>query len=90
MSVEYPMISDEELPLWESWIEAFTGINLHGRKRVLERGIYPRLLACGVSTLAEYQTLMRSEAGQAERAALIDELTVKDSSFFAVSRLWKR
>jgi type IV pilus assembly protein PilK len=49
---------------------------------VLEQGIYPRLLACGVSSLEEYQRLMRNDNCQAERAALIDQLTVKDSKFF--------
>ncbi|MCX2980426.1 protein-glutamate O-methyltransferase CheR [Halieaceae bacterium IMCC14734] len=80
---EYPRISKEELPRWESWIEGVTGITLRGHKRVLERCIYPRLLACGVPTLEEYQRLVESgEQGSLEKAALIDELTVKDSRFF--------
>lgn len=79
----FPSIAEEDMPQWESWIEGVTGILLRGRKRVLEQGIYPRLLACGVSTLEEYQQLVDSSLeGQAERLALIDQLTVKDSSFF--------
>jgi type IV pilus assembly protein PilK len=81
--VEYPYIADEEMPRWESWIENTTGIVLRGRKRVLEQGIYPRLLACGISSLDEYQGLVGNGLqGGAEKAALIDQLTVKDSSFF--------
>jgi chemotaxis methyl-accepting protein methylase len=80
---EYPSISDEELPRWESWIETTTGIVLRGRKHVLEQGIYPRLLACGISSLEEYRRLIDlGQGGGLEKAALIDQLTVKDSSFF--------
>jgi chemotaxis methyl-accepting protein methylase len=80
---EYPSISDEELPHWETWIEKTTGIMLRGRKHVLEQGIYPRLLACGLSSLDEYRRLIDiGEGGGLEKAALIDQLTVKDSSFF--------
>lgn len=84
MSVaEYPSISDEELPRWERWIENATGIVLNGRKHVLEQGIYPRLLACGMSSLDEYRRLIDfGQSGGLEKAALIDQLTVKDSSFF--------
>ncbi len=84
MSVaEYPSISDEELPRWETWIEKTTGIVLRGRKHVLEQGIYPRLLACGISSLEEYRRLIDlGQGGGLEKAALIDQLTVKDSSFF--------
>jgi len=84
MSVaEYPSITDEELPHWESWIEQTTGIVLRGRKHLLEQGIYPRLLACGMSSLDEYRSLIEiSSGGGLEKAALIDQLTVKDSSFF--------
>jgi chemotaxis protein methyltransferase CheR/type IV pilus assembly protein PilK len=79
----FPSIAEKDMPQWESWIESVTGILLRGRKRVLEQGIYPRLLACGVSTLEEYQHLVDfSVEGQAEKLALIDQLTVKDSSFF--------
>jgi type IV pilus assembly protein PilK len=81
--IDYPCIAEEDLPRWESWIENVTGILLRGRKRVLEQGIYPRLLACGVSSLEEYKELVDfSVEGQAEKLALIDQLTVKDSSFF--------
>ncbi|MEM0952526.1 MAG: CheR family methyltransferase [Pseudomonadota bacterium] len=80
---EYPTISDDELPRWESWIENTTGIALRGRKHVLEQGIYPRLLACGISSLEEYRRLIDlGQGGGLEKAALIDQLTVKDSSFF--------
>ncbi|MEE4660978.1 MAG: CheR family methyltransferase [Halieaceae bacterium] len=80
---EYPSIPDEELPRWESWIENTTGIALRGRKHVLEQGIYPRLLACGLSSLEEYKRLIDlGQGGGLEKAALIDQLTVKDSSFF--------
>jgi chemotaxis methyl-accepting protein methylase len=84
MSVaEYPTISDEELPRWENWIENTTGIVLRGRKHVLEQGIYPRLLACGITSLEEYRRLIDlGQGGGLEKAALIDQLTVKDSSFF--------
>jgi chemotaxis methyl-accepting protein methylase len=82
-AANFPSIAEEDMPRWENWIESVTGILLHGRKRVLEQGIYPRLLACGVSTLEEYQHLVdNSFEGQVEKLALIDQLTVKDSSFF--------
>jgi type IV pilus assembly protein PilK len=82
-TTNFPSIAEEDMPRWESWIESVTGILLRGRKRVLEQGIYPRLLACGVSTLEEYQHLVEfSFEGQVEKLALIDQLTVKDSSFF--------
>jgi chemotaxis methyl-accepting protein methylase len=84
MSVaEYPSISDEELPRWERWIENTTGIVLNGKKHMLEQGIYPRLLACGITSLAEYRRLIDfGQTGGLEKAALIDQLTVKDSRFF--------
>ena len=82
-TANFPSIAEKDMPRWESWIEGVTGILLRGRKRVLEQGIYPRLLACGVSTLEEYQCLVDSSVeGPAEKLALIDQLTVKDSSFF--------
>ena len=76
MSVaEYPTISDEELPRWENWIENTTGIVLRGRKHVLEQGIYPRLLACGIANLEEYRRLIDlGQGGGLEKAALIDQL----------------
>ena len=87
MSVaEYPNISDEEFPRWERWIENATGIVLDGHKHVLERGIYPRLLACGMSSLDEYRLIHYGQSGGLEKAALIDQLTVKDSSFFRNER----
>lgn len=87
MAVKYPNITDEELPQWESWIENTTGIALRGRNRVLEQGIYPRLLACGLTSLEDYQLLVGGgQQGGAEKAALIDQLTVKDSSFFRDAR----
>jgi chemotaxis methyl-accepting protein methylase len=80
---EYPSISEEELPRWESWIEQTTGIVLQGRKHLLEQGIYPRLVACGLSSFEEYRRLIDvDERGGLEKAALIDQLTIKDSSFF--------
>jgi chemotaxis methyl-accepting protein methylase len=80
---EFPSISEEELPRWESWIEQTTGIVLRGRKHLLEQGIYPRLLACGMSSVEEYRRLIDvDERGGLEKAALIDQLTIKDSSFF--------
>lgn len=80
---EYPSITDEELPRWESWIEQTTGIVLRGHKHLLEQGIYPRLVACGISSLDEYRRLIDvGEGGGLEKAALIDQLTVKDSSYF--------
>ena len=82
-AAEYPSISDEELPRWENWIENTTGIVLRGRKHVLEQGIYPRLLACGITSLEEYRRLIDlGQTGGLEKAALIDQLTVKDSNFF--------
>lgn len=80
---EYPSISEDELPRWEAWIEKTTGIVLHGRKHLLEQGIYPRLVACGLSSLEEYRRMIDvDDRGGLEKAALIDQLTVKDSSFF--------
>ena len=80
---EYPRISEDELPRWETWIEQTTGIVLHGRKHLLEQGIYPRLVACGLSSLEEYRRMIDvDDRGGLEKAALIDQLTVKDSSFF--------
>lgn len=82
-TADYPSIPDAEMPRWEDWIENATGIALRGRKQVLEQGIYPRLLACGVSNLQDYRCLVDSTlAGAAEKLALIDQFTVKDSSFF--------
>jgi type IV pilus assembly protein PilK len=87
MAIQYPFIADEEMPRWESWIERTTGIVLRGRKRVLEQGIYPRLLACGLTSLKDYEQLVGSgQQGGAEKAALIDQLTVKDSNFFRDSQ----
>jgi chemotaxis methyl-accepting protein methylase len=82
-AVEYPIIPDEDMPRWEHWIEGITGINLEGRKRVLERCIYERLLGRGVPSLEEYQRIVEfGVEGDVEKAALIDQLTVKDSRFF--------
>ncbi|MCZ6831803.1 MAG: protein-glutamate O-methyltransferase CheR [Gammaproteobacteria bacterium] len=86
-AVEYPVIADEDMPRWESWIEGITGITLEGRKRVLERCIYQRLLGCGVPSLEAYQRLFdHGVEGDMEKAALIDQLTVKDSRFFRNSK----
>ena len=57
-AVEYPVIADEDMPRWEHWIEGITGITLEGRKHVLERCIYQRLLGCGVPSLEEYRRLV--------------------------------
>ncbi len=82
-AVEFPTIADEDMPRWEQWIEGVTGITLEGRKRALESCIYQRLLGRGLPSLEAYQRVVRDGAeGDAEKAALIDQLTVKDSRFF--------
>ena len=86
----FPAITEQEMPRWSDWLESATGIALEGRQGWLERGLYPRLKACGVSTLEEYQALVDSSpVGEIEKLALIDELTVKDSSFFRDSAAMK-
>ena len=82
-AVEFPAIADEDMPLWQDRIEGVTGITLEGRKRALESCIYQRLLGKGLPSLDEYQRVFdRGVEGEAEKAALIDQLTVKDSRFF--------
>jgi type IV pilus assembly protein PilK len=82
-AVQFPTIPEEDMPRWEHWIEGVTGITLEGRKRVLEHCIYQRLLGRGLPDLGAYQRLVeRGVEGDAEKAALIDQLTVKDSRFF--------
>jgi type IV pilus assembly protein PilK len=77
-------ISDEQFELWQTLIEARTGMTVGAARRsFLETSLAIRMREIGVSDYETYyEQLMAGPAAEREWAVLVDRLTVQETSFF--------
>lgn len=77
-------ISDEQFELWQTLIEARTGMTVGAARRsFLETNLGIRMREIGVSDYETYyEQLMTGPAAEREWAVLVDRLTVQETSFF--------
>lgn len=77
-------ISDEQFELWQTLIEARTGMTIGAARRsYLETSLGIRMREIGLSDYeAYYEQLMAGSAVEREWAILVDRLTVQETSFF--------
>ncbi len=77
-------ISDEQFELWQTLIEARTGMTVGvARRSFLETNLAIRMREIGVSDYETYyEQLMAGPVAEREWAVLVDRLTVQETSFF--------
>lgn len=77
-------ISDEQFELWQTLIEARTGMTIGAARRsFLETNLAIRMREIGLSDYeAYYEQLMAGPVAEREWAVLVDRLTVQETSFF--------
>jgi len=77
-------ISDEQFELWQTLIEARTGMTVGvARRSFLETNLGIRMREIGVSDYETYyEQLMGGPGAEREWAVLVDRLTVQETSFF--------
>lgn len=77
-------ISDEQFELWQTLIEARTGMTIGpARRSFLETSLVIRMREIGVSDYETYyEQLMAGPVSEREWAVLVDRLTVQETSFF--------
>lgn len=77
-------ISDEQFELWQTLIEARTGMTIGAARRsYLETSLGIRMREIGLSDYeAYYEQLMAGSVAEREWAILVDRLTVQETSFF--------
>lgn len=77
-------ISDEQFELWQTLIEARTGMTIGiARRSFLETNLGIRMREIGISDYeAYYEQLMAGPVAEREWAVLVDRLTVQETSFF--------
>jgi chemotaxis protein methyltransferase CheR/type IV pilus assembly protein PilK len=77
-------ISDEQFELWQTLIEARTGMTIGvTRRSFLETNLGIRMREIGLSDHeAYYEQLMAGPVAEREWAVLVDRLTVQETSFF--------
>jgi len=77
-------ISDEQFELWQTFIEARTGMTIGpSRRSFLETNLAIRMREIGLSDYdAYYEQLMAGPAAEREWATLVDRLAVQETSFF--------
>jgi type IV pilus assembly protein PilK len=79
-----PPISDEQFELWQTLIEARTGMTVGPTRRsFLETNLAIRMREIGLSDYeAYYEQLMAGPVAEREWAILVDRLAVQETSFF--------
>lgn len=77
-------MSDEQFRLWQTLIEARTGMTIgSSRRSFLETNLSIRMREIGFNSFdSYYETLMLGSSAEQEWATLIDRLTVQETSFF--------
>lgn len=77
-------ISDEQFELWQTLIEARTGMTIGAARRsFLETNLAIRMREIGLNDYeAYYEQLMAGPVAEREWAILVDRLTVQETSFF--------
>lgn len=77
-------ISDEQFELWQTLIEARTGMTIGAARRTfLETSLGIRMREIGINDYeAYYEQLMAGPVAEREWAVLVDRLTVQETSFF--------
>lgn len=79
-----PAISDEQFELWQTLIEARTGMTVGAARRsFLETNLAIRMREIGLSDYESYyEQLMTGPVSEREWSVLVDRLTVQETSFF--------
>ncbi len=79
-----PPISDEQFELWQTLIEARTGMTVGAARRsFLETNLAIRMREIGLADYESYyEQLMSGPGAEREWATLVDRLTVQETSFF--------
>jgi chemotaxis protein methyltransferase CheR len=76
-------ITDAELKLLQSLIYQECGMYFDERRaHFLQDRLYRRLKVCGLDSFYSYYRLLTSHQGKAELTALVENLTVNETSFF--------
>jgi chemotaxis protein methyltransferase CheR/type IV pilus assembly protein PilK len=77
-------ISDEQFELWQTLIEARTGMTIGAARRsFLETNLGIRMREIGINDYETYyEQLMAGPVAEREWAVLVDRLTVQETSFF--------
>lgn len=77
-------ISDEQFELWQTLIEARTGMTIGASRRsFLETNLAIRMREIGINDYdSYYEQLMAGPVAEREWAVLVDRLTVQETSFF--------
>lgn len=77
-------ISDEQFELWQTLIEARTGMTIGAARRTfLETSLGIRMREIGINDYEiYYEQLMAGPVAEREWAVLVDRLTVQETSFF--------
>lgn len=77
-------ISDEQFELWQTLIEARTGMTIGAARRTfLETSLGIRMREIGINDYeVYYEQLMAGPVAEREWAVLVDRLTVQETSFF--------
>lgn len=77
-------ISDEQFELWQTLIEARTGMTIGvARRTFLETSLGIRMREIGINDYeVYYEQLMAGPVAEREWAVLVDRLTVQETSFF--------
>ncbi|HET8730296.1 MAG TPA: protein-glutamate O-methyltransferase CheR [Moraxellaceae bacterium] len=77
-------ISDEQFELWQTLIEARTGMTIGvARRSFLETNLGIRMREIGINDYETYyEQLMAGPVAEREWAVLVDRLTVQETSFF--------
>lgn len=77
-------ISDEQFELWQTLIEARTGMTIGAARRTfLETSLGIRMREIGINDYETYyEQLMAGPVAEREWAVLVDRLTVQETSFF--------
>lgn len=77
-------ISDEQFELWQTLIEARTGMTIGAARRsFLETNLGIRMREIGINDYdTYYEQLMAGPVAEREWAVLVDRLTVQETSFF--------
>lgn len=79
-----PPITDQEYVLWEQMLEHRTGIHFSSHRTILRTALLKRMREIGCSSFDEYyrQVCGFSSAAGQEWAALVNDLTVRETRFF--------
>ncbi len=78
-----PELSDEQFCRWQDLLEQRTGISFHQHKSIMQKGLSQRMRDAGFEDYETYFDYVNdSLEGVVEWMRLVDQLSVKETSFF--------